>query len=234
MRLWRITAFVAILSGVAVPAEAQPSYDCSGNLNPTEQTVCNNTGLSALDRRMAAAYLTIFDRLSGVRKSAFRGEQTQWRQDRDACGAAIGCIRANYVYRINQFDKMTGGGASRNTPAPVRLSSAKVLPDGTIERRMPDGARIRRLPNGDTERYAPDGTKLPRVMYRSNVQPATLPPLPAPLESWGTTLEGSLLGILSNILTDTEYSAYLSTESGKYDYELIDWRLRSIAFLTQL
>lgn len=233
MRLMRIAAFVAILFSAAVSANAQPSYSCSGNLNPTEQTICDNTGLSALDRDMAAAYRTVFDRLSGNRKTAFRSAQTQWRRDRDACGAATGCIRANYVYRISQFDEMTGGGASGGAPDPVRLSSAKVLPDGTIERRTPDGFRIRRLPNGRTERYAPDGTKLPSAVY-NQVQPSTLPQLPAPLESWGTALESNLLTILNNILTDTEYSAYLSTESGKYDYELIDWRLRSIAFLTQL
>jgi len=231
MRLIRITAFVAILSSAAVSADAQPSYNCSGNLNPAEKTICDNIGLSELDRSMAKAYRKAFDRLSGIQKRVFRSEQVQWRRDRDACGAAIGCIRANYVYRINQFDETTGGGASRSTSGPARFSSAKVLPDGTIERRTPDGSRIRRLPNGETERYRPDGTEI--IIMKIETQPATLPPLPAPLENWGTALESTLLEILNNILTDAEYPAYLATETGKHDYELVDWRLRSIAFLTQ-
>ena len=210
-----------------------PSYNCSGNLNPTERTICNNAGLSKFDRDMANRFGVIFDRLSGDRKKAFRNQQTRWRRDRDACGRAVGCIRANYVYRILQFDNIRGGAPSRTTPAPEKLASAKVLPDGSIEKRFPDGGRVVRLPDGTTERYLPDGTKLPPAVFKSGVQPSTLPPLPDTLASWGSGLEGSLLGILDNILTETEYSAYLLTESDKVDYELIDWRLRSIAFLTQ-
>ncbi|MEM7291566.1 MAG: lysozyme inhibitor LprI family protein [Pseudomonadota bacterium] len=229
----RILALLIILLGFTGAAKAQPSYSCSGNLNPTERTICNNAGLSKYDRDMVRAYSVIINRLAGNRKTAFRNRQTKWRQNRDACGWAVGCIRANYVYRIMQFEKMTNRTPSRTNPVPERLVSTKVLPDGSIERTMPDGSRLVRLPDGNTDRYLPDGTRLPRTSFRSNVQPSTLPPLPDPLAGWGSALEGSLLEILINILTESEYSAYLLTEADKVDYELIDWRLRSIAFLTQ-
>ena len=237
MLLVRIIAFVTLFFGITASASAQPSYSCRGNLNPTERTICNDAGLSKYDRDMANKFVAIFDRLAGDRKRAFRNQQTRWRRDRDACGPVVGCIRANYVYRILQFDRLNSGGAPSRTdpgPEPEKLASAKVLPDGSIEKRLPDGGRVVRLPDGTTERYLPDGTKLPPVAaYKTGVQPSSLPPLPETLVNWGSGLEGSLLGILDNSLTEAEYSAYLVTEEGKFEYELIDWRLRSIAFLTQ-
>ena len=36
----------------------------------------------------------------------------------------------------------------------------------------------------------------------------------------------------SNILSETEFNAYMQTEGGKTYYQIVDWRLRSIQFLT--
>ena len=47
-------------------------------------------------------------------------------------------------------------------------------------------------------------------------------------------LANDLLAILRNILTDAEFEAYQQTEADKGYYERINWRLRSIQFLTAL
>jgi uncharacterized protein YecT (DUF1311 family) len=217
----------------AAPAATQPSYDCGARLNPTERAVCDDPELAGLDRDMAAQFSRIYAGLSGDRALAFREEQTRWRRNRDACGAATGCIKANYIYRIGQFAEMTGEGRQGSPGGLTRSPATSVLADGTIERRMPDGSLVRHLPSGRVERFGPDGQRLPGHSYRSNVRPADLPPLPPPLQGWGTALESSLGVILANILTEDEFSAYLTTEAGKNDYVLIDWRLRSISILTQ-
>lgn len=219
---------------VGMPVFAQPSYDCSAQLNATERAICGDDRLARLDQEMASKFQRIYSHLAPERAQVFRQQQTNWRQrDRDACGSSTGCLRANYFYRIGIFDRLLDGSADRQTPEITRSASARVLLDGTIERRAADGFTFRRLPDGTTERYTPDGQKLPQLSYKSSVQPATLPPLPPSLESWGSALESSLLIILDNILTDDEYAAYQSTETDKVDYVLIDWRLRSISILTE-
>jgi hypothetical protein len=64
------------------------------------------------------------------------------------------------------------------------------------------------------------------------VQLADLPPLPAEFTDWGSRLGDDLAQVLVNILTPAELEAYRQTEDGRGFYELLDWRLRSIRFLT--
>lgn len=229
MRLVLVPAALAAVLCFGASAVAQPSYSCSGRLNATERAICGDAGLSQLDSVMAGRFFAIFDRLDAARQATFRHEQTQWRADRDACGAATGCIRANYVFRIAAFDAMEG------VAVPERFASATVLPDGSIQRVAADGSRTIRRPDGTIERYLPNGEKLPEVVF-AQVQPSDLPELP-PLSpsttAWFVAFESTLLSIIENILTDAEYVAYQPTETGKEKLVLIDWRLRSIAFLTQ-
>ena len=56
--------------------------------------------------------------------------------------------------------------------------------------------------------------------------------MPEGLSQWGGTLADELASILGNILTENEMHAYQQTEAGKDYYEMVDWRLRSIRFLT--
>lgn len=106
-----------------------------------------------------------------------------------------------------------------------------VLEDGTIVMSYPDGSQRRLPPDGPIEYVSPDG--LVMVPYAMQVEGDELPELPEPLVGWAEFLAADLLSIVGNILTDAELAAYRQTESDKNIYELIDWRLRSIRFLTQ-
>jgi uncharacterized protein len=226
MRYLFIAGLAATVVGFAATADAQPSYNCNVQLNPAERAICDDPGLAALDREMAGKFYAIFDRLGGNDQTNFRREQSEWRRNRDACGRATGCLRANYVYRIGQFDAITGGGA-----APlVRQSNVNVLPDGTFERHNLDGSIDRRDPAGNISTEMPDGSIL--TYQYAQVPGAGIPDLPPPMANWAEQVEANLLGILDNILTDQEYADYLATESGKQDLVLVDWRLRSIDYLT--
>jgi hypothetical protein len=222
-------ALAAIAIGIVSSAHAQPSFNCNVQLNPTEQAICDHADLADLDQEMAGKFRAIFDRLSGGQRDTFRREQSQWRRDRDACGPVVGCIHANYFYRISQFDGMAGM-AQPGAGGPTRAANARVLADGTIERIMPDGERILYFTNGQEEHHLPNGD-----VFMRNIQAMQIPILTPPLDQYGRWVDGlssNLLNILHNMLSDQEYSAYQSTEAGRDEYSLIDWRLRFISRLT--
>lgn len=126
-------------------------------------------------------------------------------------------------------------GADRNPvepPKPAGDGSAErtVLADGTLVISYPDGSKRSLLPDGTTVFTTPEGLEMvPRAMQ---VQGAELPELPEGLSDWGSQLTDGLGGILTNILTEAEMEAYLQTETDKDYYDLVDWRIRSIRFLT--
>ncbi len=105
-----------------------------------------------------------------------------------------------------------------------------VLADGTLERTLPDGRRVRRLPNGNLQTVWPDG----RVSVSTFVTAPgpDLPALPVAVSGWVGAVSADLFTILNNILSDDEMVAYRRTEEGKDTIQVLDWRLRSIAFLT--
>ena len=117
--------------------------------------------------------------------------------------------------------------ASSNPAEPIR----RVLPDGTLELVLTDGTILRQTAGGRDVTVAPDGTVSGPTYL--NVQSSNLPPLPPDLTNWGSGLGDSLLKILGNILTKNEMRQYLQTEVGLSYYDLVQWRLRSIAFLTR-
>ncbi len=152
-------------------------------------------------------------------------------------GAGMVCTPAEPGKRLAE-PRILGTDRLRVLPQPIQPPQPtgsgevkrSILEDGTIELRHPDG-RIERLrPDGTVETVMPDGTVM--VPYALQVQGADLPPLPDTLSPWGSALGNQLLAILSNVLTEAELNAYRQTEEGKDYYALIDWRVRSIAFLT--
>ncbi len=131
--------------------------------------------------------------------------------------------------------RVLGDDRLRRLPTPVAPAEEsgvqrRILADGTFETRYPDGRIQRQRPDGSIETVAPDGTV--SVALPMQVQSADLPLLPDDLREWGSELGDQLLGLLGNLLSDAEFEAYRQTEAGKDYYELVDWRLRSLHFLT--
>lgn len=141
-------------------------------------------------------------------------------------GFTLGWASARYLEREGAHSEPTAVGATELAP------DAVVLADGTIEVRYPDGRIRRRLPDGRSETKWPDGTISGDNVRIMQVPIADLPPLPGMLGGWGDGLSASLFGVLENILTEAELEAYRQTEAGKSFYEVLDWRLTSIRFLT--
>lgn len=115
-------------------------------------------------------------------------------------------------------------------PAGSAEVSRSVLADGTLVLTFADGSQRRLRPDGVTEYVSPEGQVMVPMM--SQVQGDELPVLPEGLDQWGTMLADNLMLILGNILDEQELDAYRETEEDKDYYDLVDWRLRSISFLT--
>lgn len=89
-------------------ASAAPSVDCSKG--PTENTICSDTTLAALDQKLVAVYATALAELPEQDRSAQREGQRQWlafirticrdREDRPA----IDCLTSHYSERVKQLD----------------------------------------------------------------------------------------------------------------------------------
>lgn len=136
--------------------------------------------------------------------------------------------------RIIEPEQVELGPPPVTPETPVETSDATrtILEDGSIVLTWPDGSQRRLRPDGLVEYVNPDGTIMSPIALQ--VQAADLPELPEALTDWGSTLSNDLLAILANILTDAELEAFQQTEADKGYYERINWRLRSIKFLTSL
>jgi uncharacterized protein len=106
-----------LVAASAMPAAAAgPSFSCAGDLSPTEEAICSNDSLTALDRTLAAAYKSMLASFPAGEKSTLIAVQNAWIAKRDACDTDEACIRSAYAARIAQLH----GGS----PAPAPTSCA--------------------------------------------------------------------------------------------------------------
>ena len=112
--------FLAALIALPLPAAAQ-DWCASGRLNPTEQTICSDPFLGALDEEMNAVWSLY------PRSPAERREQNAWRSGRrDACGYDAYCIEQAYGERLLVLDAGAPAAApKRPWCAAPRLNEAE-------------------------------------------------------------------------------------------------------------
>lgn len=93
----------------AVPAAAEPSFDCARAGSAAEQAVCADETLAALDRRLAVVWREAVAAARGVADAdtavpRLRAEQRGWIKGRDDCWKAqvglAACVEAAYRDRI--------------------------------------------------------------------------------------------------------------------------------------
>jgi uncharacterized protein len=95
-------SYCIVLGWLLVAASAHSaSFDCAGKLGATEQLVCSNKYISALDDDLAAAYKRALE--AARDKQALKLSQRTWIKDaRDKCGDQK-CLRLAYRGRIRDL-----------------------------------------------------------------------------------------------------------------------------------
>ena len=77
-----------------------PSFNCSQATTSTERLICNQEGLSWLDRQMAQLYQAIREQLTPKARQALIRAQQDWLQKRDQCQSNPDCTQQAYMDRL--------------------------------------------------------------------------------------------------------------------------------------
>jgi uncharacterized protein YecT (DUF1311 family) len=85
---WLEDSFSAI--GQPVHKPDPPSFDCTKAATPVERLICQDAGLSFLDRQLAESYRTVLKGASAERKQIIRQQQAEWFADyKRTCNAPL-------------------------------------------------------------------------------------------------------------------------------------------------
>ena len=96
-----------IPSGQAASSE-HPSFDCAKAHTKGQITVCSNAGLAALDRNMAAQYVSAMSGASPQQKDLLRRTRDRFMEYRDRCPNRT-CIGDAYVGRMREIRDIMDG-----------------------------------------------------------------------------------------------------------------------------
>jgi uncharacterized protein YecT (DUF1311 family) len=101
---------LAPLQGVGSPATgvASPSFNCANARTPGEIAVCNEPGLAALDRRMAAQYASALSQADPDQRALLQRTREAFLGYRDQC-TSNACVADTYRGRMREIrDIMMG------------------------------------------------------------------------------------------------------------------------------
>lgn len=80
------------------------SYDCTGQLNSTEQAICSSKALNLLDEQLSDYYSAHLAVLQNTEKSDLISNQQKWIRTRNHnCQTNVDCLAVVYAARIEQL-----------------------------------------------------------------------------------------------------------------------------------
>lgn len=145
---------------------AEPSFDCTKvENNSIEQLICNDDGLAALDRQMAAVYNAASARATNEHPPVLKAEQRGWIKGRNECWKSDNrqrCIEENYRLRIAELQahyrlvEISGEAVFQcnNNPADVVLATYFATAPPTLIAERGDSVSLMYLqPSGSGTRY---------------------------------------------------------------------------------
>ena len=92
----------------APPATASPSFNCANARSNGEVAVCNDAGLAALDRRMAAQFTSAMSDANAEQRANLQRSRDSFLRYRDSC-TDNACIAETYRGRMREIrDIMLG------------------------------------------------------------------------------------------------------------------------------
>ena len=87
---------------------ASPSFNCRFAKSPSEQMVCSDGRLAALDRQMASHYFAALSNGDQWTRTTLRRSRDRFLADRERCSSAD-CIAGAYEARIEEIRDIAEG-----------------------------------------------------------------------------------------------------------------------------
>jgi uncharacterized protein YecT (DUF1311 family) len=94
-------------AAVAMPVQSPesqyriaPKFDCASSSGADEQTICQNSELTVLDRELNAVYTAVRGRLDKDKQKALAADENVWLEQRAVCKTDVACIRTAYQKRL--------------------------------------------------------------------------------------------------------------------------------------
>jgi uncharacterized protein len=118
-----------LLQSMGSEGAENPSFACAGALTPTENAICADSALAALDRALSNAYRNKFDGLPVESADALDElvksrviTQKAWLAHRNSCGDDRACIYTAYKIRKAA---LTAGDNAKDTPCRETVGAAQ-------------------------------------------------------------------------------------------------------------
>jgi uncharacterized protein YecT (DUF1311 family) len=86
--------------------EYTTSFKCATDRHPDEVTICGNSALATLDRRMSDLYFIARQRLDPTQQPVLQNSQRAWLRQRAACERDADCISRLYQQRIQELSAL--------------------------------------------------------------------------------------------------------------------------------
>jgi len=89
-----------------------PSFDCAKASTAVEKAICKDEEVADFDRVLNNYYQIVLEELHDA-VDCLRADQRAWlRNQRDACGTKVDCLRAEYLKRLATLDGFVPGAAT--------------------------------------------------------------------------------------------------------------------------
>ena len=105
-----------------------PSFDCSSNLSPTENAICNSPELSKRDTILAERYRLMLATPQNLESAAkLKRGQKAFLATRNACGAEVSCIQDTYRNRMMALNPDSSESGSIGAANPLQMNDNSIL-----------------------------------------------------------------------------------------------------------
>ena len=104
---------VVLLMTLTTQAWGQ-SVDCEKASNETEETICYDREIGALDEIMHRVYWASFEHVGWLSDAQIRNTQREWLKERNNCGSEANCIYSSYSKRLYELSENVFSIDTRN------------------------------------------------------------------------------------------------------------------------
>ncbi|MFJ2710945.1 lysozyme inhibitor LprI family protein [Pseudomonas sp. NPDC087346] len=93
-----------LTSLVFIPVVHASSFDCASAVSKTEKTICSDSYISDLDKKLGALWRPTLAKVADPK--ALKADQRGWLKNRNQCAEDVPCLRREYLMRLKALEYM--------------------------------------------------------------------------------------------------------------------------------